>query len=254
MINSVQIAIDLLSALLTGGFLLFFIETMHIENDVEHRFKSIMNPFYHKLSKLTVYIGYMRSAMTFPNSEKGTLLQNQMDFIKKSGTVPLSSGRDIPYMKSDALRELCYIINEIWRNIEESPDLRRNLYIHRDYFGLDLAASALNEVCDDYRGLPMDINTLHDVTGAFFNEFWEPIEHCTPNYELWKKKTLLTRVLVYCSLGIALSSLILIMLWAECICPLIPCILAILTSVVFAVCIGMMAYLLSLSNRLFRAA
>ena len=48
--NTVQIAIDLLSALLTGGFLLFFIETMHIEHDVSQRFLSIMNPFYHKLS------------------------------------------------------------------------------------------------------------------------------------------------------------------------------------------------------------
>ena len=44
--NTTQIAVDLLSALLTGGFLLFFIETMHIESDVIQRFKSIMNPFF----------------------------------------------------------------------------------------------------------------------------------------------------------------------------------------------------------------
>ncbi len=48
MSDSVQIAVDILSALLAGGFLLFFIETMHIESDVKQRFKSIMNPFYHK--------------------------------------------------------------------------------------------------------------------------------------------------------------------------------------------------------------
>ena len=42
--SSVQIAVDILTALLTGGFLLFFIETMHIESDVKQRYKAIMNP------------------------------------------------------------------------------------------------------------------------------------------------------------------------------------------------------------------
>ena len=42
MSSSVQIAVDILSALLTGGFLLFFIETMHIESDVKQRYKAIM--------------------------------------------------------------------------------------------------------------------------------------------------------------------------------------------------------------------
>jgi len=38
---SIQIAVDILSALLTGGFLLFFIETMHIESDVKQRFNQL---------------------------------------------------------------------------------------------------------------------------------------------------------------------------------------------------------------------
>ena len=42
MSSSVQIAVDILAALLTGRFLLFFIETMHIESDVKQRFKAIM--------------------------------------------------------------------------------------------------------------------------------------------------------------------------------------------------------------------
>lgn len=35
--DSVQISVNILSSLLTGGFLLFFIETMHIESDVKQR-------------------------------------------------------------------------------------------------------------------------------------------------------------------------------------------------------------------------
>ena len=73
--SSIQIAVDILSALLTGGFLLFFIETMHIESDVKQRYKGIMNPFYHKLSKLTVFVGYLRSAIKFPEMERAKYLK-----------------------------------------------------------------------------------------------------------------------------------------------------------------------------------
>lgn len=249
--NSIQIAVEILSALLTGGFLLFFIETMHIESDVEQRFKYIMNPFYHKLSKMAAYIGHMRSALSFPKSEKGERLKSHMDYIKKAGIVPLTSGRDIPYMQSKQLKKLCYIINEIWLGLEDSA-FRGELVIN-DGYGIDLASISLAEVYDNYRDKPMDINTLHDVAGSFFNDYWEPVEHCTPNYEYWQKKAKLSRMFIFSALGVSLLSLIITMLWADELCPVVPCCLAILSSITFSVCIGIMAYLMSLSNRLFRA-
>ena len=251
--NSVQIAVDILTALLTGGFLLFFIETMHIESDVKQRYKAIMNPFYHKLSKMAVYIGHMRSAITFPNSERGKLLKDYMEFVKQKGIVALTSGRDIYFMKGEDLSKLCYAINEIWHVIEETPALRNELEIH-DILGKDMASKALKEVYEEYADKTMEVDTLYAVTGAFFTEYWEPVEHCTPNYEYWEKIAKVSRVLIFVALGISLVSLLLTMAWAECICPVIPCTLAIVSSVIFAVCIGMMAYLIALSNKLFRAA
>ena len=116
--SSIQIAVDILSALLTGGFLLFFIETMHIESDVKQRYKGIMNPFYHKLSKLTVFVGYLRSAIKFPNMEWAKYLKDDMEYIRKAGVVPSSSGRDIPFMKSKELEKLCDVINDVWYNLD----------------------------------------------------------------------------------------------------------------------------------------
>lgn len=125
--SSIQIAVDILSALLTGGFLLFFIKTMHIESDVKQRYKGIMNPFYHKLSKLTVFVGYLRSAIKFPDMEWAKCLKNDMEYIRKAGVVPSSSGRDIPFMKSKELEKLCDVINDVWRNLDKSSDLRHNI-------------------------------------------------------------------------------------------------------------------------------
>ena len=250
--SSVQIAVDILTALLTGGFLLFFIETMHIESDVKQRFKAIMNPFYHKLSKLTVFVGYLRSAIRFPDMERAKYLKDDMEYIRKAGDVPSSSGRDIPYMKSRDLEKLCDIINDVWYNLDKSSELRHSITIDSGF--MNIAKEALCEVYPEYKDKEIDADVLQDATGDFYIRYWQPVEHCTPNYEYWEKKAKLSRILIFVALGITLLSLLVTMAWADCICPVIPCSLAIVSSLIFAACIGMMAYLISLSNRLFRAA
>lgn len=248
---SIQIAVDILSALLTGGFLLFFIETMHIESDVKQRFKSIMNPFYHKLSNMTVFVGYMRYSMTLPKNRLGDDFKRDIEYISRAGIVPMTSGRDIPYMSGGELDKLCKTINNVWYQLDRLPDLRRSIVLHDDG-ALDHAAEALSDVYVKYKGKKIDVNTLQEVAGAFYNDFWQPVEHCTSNYEYWETKSKVTRILIFCALGISLFSLIIIMLWAECIRIEIPCILAIISSSFFCVCVGMMANILSLSNKLFR--
>lgn len=252
MSNSIQIAVDILSSLLTGGFLLFFIETMHIESDVKGRFKAIMNPFYHKLSKLTVFVGYMRSSMSFPKTEMGNSLKKDMDYIEKKGIVPNTSGRDIPYMKSKDLEHLCETVNNIWYNLE-SPDLRRAIVIHEGFL-FDIAKDALREVNIKYADKEMTVDVLHDVCGDFYNRYWEPVEFCTPNIELWEKKAQFSRILIYLALGVSVISLIATMLWADCVNPVVPCSLAIFSAVIFSICVARMAYLISLSDSLFRAS
>ena len=77
-----------------------------------------MNPFYHKLSKLTVFVGYLRSAIKFPDMERAKYLKNDMEYIRKAGVVPSSSGRDIPFMKSKEMEKLCDVINDVWYNLD----------------------------------------------------------------------------------------------------------------------------------------
>lgn len=249
--NSVQIAVDILLALLTGGFLLFFIETMHIESDVKQRFKSIMNPFYHRLSKMLVFVGNMRYSIRIPNNRLGEDLKRDIDFISKAALVPMTSGRDVPFMNSTELEKLCETFNRIWYQLDRYTELRRSI-VTESGGGLDTAADALCEVYSKYRDKSIDIDDLLDATGKFYIDYWQPVEHCTPNYEYWETRAKITRALLFSALGMSMLSLIVIMLWADCICVEIPCIFAIISSVVFSACVGMMAHLISLSNRLFR--
>ena len=47
---NVDHVITLLSAILTGGVLMLFIESQKLSANVVERFQNIMKPFYHKLS------------------------------------------------------------------------------------------------------------------------------------------------------------------------------------------------------------
>ena len=189
--------------------------------------------------------------MSFPETERGAFLKRDMDIVRKAGVVPNSSGCDIPYMKANDLSRLCETINDIWYQLENSSDLRRDIVIH-DCYGLKIAENAIRDVYPKFEGRTVDIDLLHDSSGSFYIDYWQPVEHCSLNYEYWEKKAQLSRVFIYCAIGVALLSIIITMLWAECISSIVPCALAVLSSILFVVCIGMMAYLLSLSNRLFR--
>lgn len=253
MTNSVQIAIDILTALLTGGFLLFFIETMHIESDVKQKFKSIMNPFYHKLSLFTVFIAKVRTMIVLPKTVKGQDIQTLMSHIDKAGVVPQTSGRDIPFMNGAELAALCGKIYDVWWNMNECRKFNENISIQTNS-SYDEAKSILADLFPKYDSTAINADMISKAASDFHKNFWEPVQHCTPNYEYFEKKAMLSRVLIFVAMGFSVLSLIAVMIWADSICPLIPCLLAIIAVVIFAVCIGIMAFLISLSNRLFRAA
>ena len=67
----INIAISILSALLTGGFILFFVENQHIERDVIERFRTIMNPYYHKLSAYLKFVYFISCRISYSNPKDG---------------------------------------------------------------------------------------------------------------------------------------------------------------------------------------
>lgn len=248
--SSIQVAVDILTALLTGGFLLFFIEVMHIESDVNQQFKAIMNPFYHKLSKLMVFISYMNSSLSIKTPcERWTKLMKDIDYIRRTGVVPCSSGRDVPYMDSEKLSTLCEIINDVWHQLESST-FRSQIVV--DGGLLEHAKEGLLEVYPEYAAQAMSVDVLHRATGNFYIDYWQPVESCTSNYEHWGQKSKLTRIFIIGALGVTIISLTIVMLWAECISPVVPCLLALASIILFVLSIVMMFKLMSLKHNLFR--
>lgn len=248
---SFQVAVDILIALFTGGFLLFFVEVMHIESDVNHLFKSIMNPFYHKLSKLMVFVNYMSSSLSIKTPcTRWKKLMEDMDYIKKAGVVPCSSGRDIPYMDSKHLSILCEKINDVWYQLDGSSTFRSQIVVNEGF--LEHAKVGLLEVYPGYATESMSVDVLQSATGRFYVDYWQPVESCTSNYEYWERMSKLTRLFIISALGVTIVSLIIVMFQAECISPVLPCLFALISVVIFVVSLSMMFKLMRLKNKLFR--
>lgn len=254
MIDSVTVAVNILLGLLTGGILLFFLEVMHLEGSVSKEFKEVMNPFYHKLSKYLVFLSYYRFHLSSkPNDDYAKKFIKQIETISMRGRESLMSGRDISYLSASDLEKLCDDINnKIWYVLDRNSELRKNLSIEDVYYKAD-AVEALCEVFPAYKDHPLDVQLLYETSGKFFNVIWEPVQHCTWNYEYFLEKEKKARHIILFELAFTVFSLVFIMLSMDFVNSIIPKLLTIIAVVFFAIAINNISFVASLSKRIIRS-
>ena len=59
--EQVSIIVTVLAALLTGGFLMIFIESQQVANNMAERFHFIMRPFFHSFTNYARFISSWKS-------------------------------------------------------------------------------------------------------------------------------------------------------------------------------------------------
>lgn len=252
MTDSVKIAIDILLALMTGGILLFFLEVMHLEGAVSREFKEVMNPFYHKLSKYLVFLDHYRYHLE-STDEQGKHFIKQLESISRKGLEAVMSGRDISYLSAEELEKLCYAINDkIWYTLDRGGQLMNNLFIE-DSFNKDDVQIAICEAFPNFKGRPLDVGLLYESSGKFFTEIWQPVEHCTWNYEYFVEEEKKARNIILCALAFTVVSLLLIMFICASHTSIIPCIMTVVAATVFAIALRKVAFISSLSKRILRS-
>ncbi len=89
--EQINIAITILASLLTGGFILFFVENQHVERDVIDRFKMIMNPYYRKLSCYLSFVFFIQNRIRYEDT-KTDYIPDVKTLIPSRGFVIRSSG------------------------------------------------------------------------------------------------------------------------------------------------------------------
>lgn len=91
--EQVSIIVSIITALLTGGFIILFLDNQHVGATVIERYHFVMQPFMHRLSN---YFKFLSSATTYFSITKGIKKDEAEyvfkfnDLMDKTGTLCLS--------------------------------------------------------------------------------------------------------------------------------------------------------------------
>ena len=220
--NQIEIAVSILTSLLTGGFLLFFIENQHIEKDVVSRFYSTMKPFYNKLTNFLKYVNWSKSVIQYDNRNAAYIsdLVLIMDELSRLAGKSIVSGSEILVMKAKAIDNLCEKINNIWYLYDKGWLVTEHISIDKGngyQYWETLIKESLTAYNAKYGNSEVDIDLLPKVSGDFYVEVWQPVQNVTYQYEWWQNKRKFSHYFLLCSIGLLMLSLITILLFSNLI-------------------------------------
>lgn len=227
MTEQISIIITILAALLTGGFLMVFIESQQVSSSVSERFHFVMNPFCHSFSNYVKFISSFKTCFRFNKTEDSPSLKelkNNIDELSRLGGKSIMSGQDYSadYFNAKELDSICNKINNIWYLIDNKRSVIYNRLIfdsnHAELFS-EHTRRYLEAISPKYEGAKLTRDTLANVSGEFFTEIYQPIQHILPHYEHWKQKEKRFKILTLVTVGFTLLTMMLILL-LRCYIPI----------------------------------
>lgn len=254
--NQIEIAVSILTSLLTGGFLLFFIENQHLEKDVVNRFYSIMKPFYKKLTSYLQYLNWSKNIIQYDNRKADYIsdLIQIMDELSRLAGQSIMSGSDIPVMKAKAIDGLCEKINHIWYLYDKGWFVTEHISIDKEngfQFSEKQIKESLTAYNAKYSNSTIDINLLPKVSGDFYVEVWQPVQNVTYQYEWWQNKRKFSHYFLLGSIVLLILSLIVILLLSNIIGCTIINYITIFCCCVFGYNIFELVKIKNISNKIF---
>ncbi|MEL5895490.1 conserved membrane hypothetical protein [uncultured Dysgonomonas sp.] len=222
-----SIIISILAALLTGGFLMIFIESQKVAGSVTDRFHFIMNPFFRSFSSYVRFISSFKTCFTFKVAKDSDYIKRLKDDVEKVaglGGKSIISGQDYPadYFTAKELDSICKTINNIWylidgkyNYIDKSLDFDSR---HAQMFS-EQTKDYLEAISPKYKGMPLTKDMLAKVSGDFFVDIYQPIQDVLFEYEFWQKKEKEFKILILATIVFTLITMMLILL-LNCYIPM----------------------------------
>lgn len=220
-----SIIISILTALLTGGFLMIFIESQKVAGSVTDRFHFVMNPFFRSFSSYVKFISSFKTCFTFKVSKDSEYIKRLKDNVEEIGRLggqSIISGQDYPadYFTAKELDSICKTINNIWYLIDDKRNyIDKNLEFdsHHAQMFSEHTKDYLDAISPQYKGVQLTKDLLAKVSGDFFAEIYQPIQHILPQYEIWQKKEKEFKMLTLATIIFTLVTMMLILLFSCCI-------------------------------------
>lgn len=187
--------ITILTTLLTGGFLMLFIENQQTTTYVVERLHQRMNPFFHSF---TNYVKFVSSFGSCYSWEKCTTpymrtMKQYVRDISRYGGNAIISGQDfsIYSFSAEELDSICEEINNIWYCQDKSrEDFYNNVGFdenHANNFG-EYSLEYLRGISPKYKNERLTKPLLPKVSSDFYVDLYQPIQNVLHQYELCMKK------------------------------------------------------------------
>lgn len=184
-----QIALTILTSIITGGFVLVFVEIGNRKNRENDRHDQIMYPFMPKLSAYFRFMNWCRNNIIYSKPPTGYEKEIKLliDEMAMYGGIAITSGGDygINYFSAEKLNHIALDINNIWYWYDKMNPCKMtwNTNMHNREF----VAKELREINPIYLQQKKDIDMIAKVSGDFYVDVYQPIEVMTYNHEAYQE-------------------------------------------------------------------
>ncbi len=183
------IALAILTSIITGGFVLVFVEIGNRKNRENDKHDQIMAPFMHKLSAFFRYISWSSSHIIYPKplDDYEEDFKNLIKEIGGYGGRAITSGGDygIDYFTAEKLYRIAFDINNIWYLHDKMHPCRLTWdnRTHSDEY----ISKELKEINPIYLKDAISVDLVAKVSGEFYTDVYQPIENETYKHEAYQE-------------------------------------------------------------------
>lgn len=184
------IVLAILTSIITGGFVLVFVEIGNRKNRENDRYDQIMMPFMHKLSSYFRYVSWASHSIVYPKevNEKEKSFRGLINEMAKHGSILIMSGGDysVDEFSAKELKNLADDINNIWywHNKMRPCQLKWDSSFA---FDSDFVRRELQAINPAYLADIQDVSLLAKVSGDFYIYHYQYVEYETYRYEVYRK-------------------------------------------------------------------
>lgn len=185
-IETVNAIINILIALITGGFIIILIEIGNRKNREYDKYCNFMQPFMKRLSAYCRFVSKCANSILYPKqlSENEIGFRNLVNMISKEGEKLIMCGGNYPIdrFSLQKLEQFALDINNVWywHDRIKSPLIidQRHIAFQRDAIEKELAIinpAYLSHIYDDA--------LIAKISGEFYTDIYQPLEDDIINYQ-----------------------------------------------------------------------
>lgn len=181
-----SIALAILTSVITGGFVLVFVEIGNRRNRENDKNDQIMTPFMHKLSAYFRYINWSSRYIIYPKTLDGYEKEFKalIDSVKRMAVI---SGGDyrVDAFTAEELYGIAFDINNIWYYRDKMNPCRLQ-WDERVHGTENLITKELKEINPIYLKDNFGIDLVANVSGDFYTDVYQPIEGQSYRHEAYQ--------------------------------------------------------------------